>query len=82
MRILLQRKDSGLYFKDIDHWTANTSEAMDFVSSTAALDFCAVNHLAGMQIVLKFDGEKYDIVLPPVPPQPVQGQDQHQIRSA
>jgi hypothetical protein len=38
---------------------------MDFVSSTAALEFCSANQLAGVQIVLKFDGEKYDIVLAP-----------------
>ena len=66
MRILLQQRDTGLYFEDIDAWTAEIAEAMDFVSSTAALDFCAANHLGGVQIVLKFDGEKYDIVLPPI----------------
>ena len=47
---------------------------MDFISSSAALDFCARNNVAGVQIVLKFDREKFDIVLPPVPPQPYQGQ--------
>jgi hypothetical protein len=66
MRILLQQRDTNLYFRDIDSWTADNAEAMDFVNSTAALDFCAANHLAGVQIVLKFDGEKYEIVLPPV----------------
>jgi len=66
MRILLQQNDTGLYFKDIDSWTADSPEAMDFLSSAAALEFCAANRLAGVQIVLKFDGEKYDIVLPPV----------------
>ena len=70
MRILLQQRDTGLYFEDIDSWTADAAEAMDFVSSTAALDFCAANHLDGVQIVLKFVGEKYDIVLPPVTAQP------------
>ena len=70
MRILLQQRDTGLYFEDIDSWTAESTEAMDFVGSTAALDFCAANHLSGVQIVLKFDGEKYDIVLPPEATQP------------
>lgn len=73
MRILLQRRDSGLYFRDIDSWTSETIEAMDFVSSTKALDFCARNKLTGVQIVLKFDGEKFDIVLPPAAPQTYQG---------
>ena len=69
MRILLQKKDTGLYFKDIDSWTRASLDAMDFVSSSAAIDFCAVNKLDGIQLVLKFDEQKYDIVLPVVPPQ-------------
>jgi hypothetical protein len=74
MRILLQQKDTGLYFRDMDSWTSDSAEAMDFVSSTSALEFCARNRLAGVQLVLKFDGEKFDIVLPPLPPQPGQEQ--------
>ncbi len=64
MRILLQQKDAGLYFKDIQQWTEISDEAMDFVSSTAAIEFCAANKLTGLQIVLKFQQEKCDIVLP------------------
>ncbi len=74
MRIVLQRRDSGLYFEDIDSWTPDSSKAMDFVSSTAALDFCAANHLLGVQVVLKFDAEKSEIVLPAVAPAACQGQ--------
>src|SRR5437879_6074500 len=68
MRILLQQKQNGLYFKDVGSWTRISMEAMDFVSSTAAIDFCAVNKLSGVQLVLKFDEQKYDIVLPMLPP--------------
>ena len=64
MRILLQQKDTGLYFRDVGAWVAESSGAMDFVSSTAAIDFCAVNKLSGIQLVLKFDEQHYDIVLP------------------
>ncbi len=64
MRIVLQQKDTGLYFKDIDAWVRHSSEAMDFISSTAALDFCVLNKLKGVQLVLKFEEQKYDIVLP------------------
>jgi len=66
MRILLQQRDTGLYFQDVGLWTGDTSVAMDFVSSTAALEFCAENKLPDVQVVLKFDEEKCDIVLPPV----------------
>jgi hypothetical protein len=40
---------------------------MDFVSSSAAIDFCVTNKLAGLQMVLKFEEQKYDIVLPVQP---------------
>ena len=68
MRILLQQKETGFYFKDIGSWARTSAEAMDFVSSTAAIDFCAVNNLSEVQLVLKFDEQKYDIVLPVLPP--------------
>ena len=73
MRILLQQKDTGLYFKDIDSWARGSADAMDFVSSTAAIDFCVANKLAGVQLVLKFEEEKYDIVLPVVTPHHYRG---------
>jgi hypothetical protein len=37
---------------------------MDFVSSTAAIDFCATNRLTDVQLVLKFEEQAYDIVMP------------------
>ena len=66
MRILLQQRDTGLYFGDINSWCADASEAMDFVSSTKALEFCSVNKLEAVHVVLKFEDEKYEIVLPDV----------------
>jgi hypothetical protein len=64
MRILIQQKESGLYFKDINAWTRESGEAMDFLSSTSAIDFCVTNKITGVQLVLKFEEQHYDIVLP------------------
>jgi len=64
MRILLQQKETGLYFKDIESWDPNPFEAMDFLSSTAAIDFCVANKISNVQLVLKFDEQRYDIVMP------------------
>jgi hypothetical protein len=64
MRILLQQKDTGLYFKDIDSWDPDPFEAMDFLSSTVAIDFCVANKISNVQLVLKFDEQRYDIVMP------------------
>ena len=64
MRILLQQTETGLYFKDVGSWSRDSSQAMDFASSTTAIDFCVTNKLTGIQLVLKFEEQKYDIVLP------------------
>ncbi len=64
MRILVQQTATGLYFKDVGTWTKVYSEAMDFMSSTAAIDFCVTNKLEAVQLVLKFEAQPYDIVLP------------------
>ena len=70
MRILLQHKRTGLYFKDIQSWARNSSEAMDFISSTAAIDFCVSNKLDDLQLVLKFEEQKCDIVMAVEQPRP------------
>jgi len=67
MRILLQAKATDLYFKDVGVWVRNGNDALDFVSSTAAIDFCVANKLTDVQVVLKFDEHKCDIVLPEMP---------------
>jgi hypothetical protein len=46
MRILLQQKETGLYFKGPEVWTRNSAEAAD------------------LQLVLKFEDQQYDIVMP------------------
>ena len=66
MRILLQQKDSGLYFKGAGDWIQNPAEAMDFLSSTKAIEFCMAHKIGGVQLVLKFQEQLYDIVLPMV----------------
>jgi hypothetical protein len=64
MRILLQQTETGLYFKDVGIWTSHADTAMDFLTSTAAIDFCVANKLKGVQLVLKFEEHRYNIVLP------------------
>lgn len=64
MKVLLQHKESGLYLKDVGFTTPSSADAMDFLSSTQAIEFCATHKIAGMQIVLRFDEQHYDIVLP------------------
>jgi hypothetical protein len=46
---------------------------MDFLSSTSAIDFCVLNKISGAQLVLKFDEQRYDIVLPVLTSRPRRG---------
>ena len=64
MKVLLQHKESGLYLKERGVTTDNRTEALDFLSSTQAIEFCATHKITGMQIVLRFDEQHFDIVLP------------------
>jgi len=73
MRILLQQKETGLYFKDINAWTREPEEARDFLSSTSAIDFCVLNKISDVQLVLKFQEQGYDIVRPLLPEHPARG---------
>ena len=59
MKILLQQKESGLYFCDIGSWDLDPSGAMDFLSSTSAIDFCVANKISGVQLVLKFEEQRF-----------------------
>jgi hypothetical protein len=67
MRVLLQQIDSGLYLQDVNSWSRRNVEAIDFLSSTAAIEFCLTHKISGVQLVLKFDEQRYEIVLPVLP---------------
>jgi hypothetical protein len=64
MKVVLQHIDSGFYLKEAGTMTHDPAEAMDFLSSTHAINFCAVHKISGMQIVLRFQEQHFDIVLP------------------
>lgn len=64
MKVLLQHKESGLYLKEVGITTPNSAEGLDFLSSTQAIEFCTRHKIPGMQIVLRFQEQHFDIVLP------------------
>jgi len=69
MRALIQRLDTGLYFQGLEQWTANSQAAFDFKSSVNARNYCVQHGIPNVQIILKFDLDKYDIILPARYPQ-------------
>ncbi|MDB6121305.1 MAG: hypothetical protein JWQ71_298 [Pedosphaera sp.] len=64
MKALLQQVETQLYFKGPEQWTPNPWEAYDFKSSLNARSYCLSHGIPSVQIVLKFEVDKYDIVLP------------------
>ena len=61
MKILVQNCLTHLFLKSLTQWTANPAEAETFPSSENAILFCAKYDIPAVQIVLKFDPDRYDI---------------------
>ena len=64
MKALLQQLETKRFYRHAGQWTEDALEAYDFKSSVTARTYCLQHHLSDVQIVLKFDSDKYDIVLP------------------
>lgn len=70
MRVLIQDRQTLLYFKDIHGWASHAIEAFDFRSPRAAAEFCRVNRFADADVVLKFDTGRQEIRVPVWPVHP------------
>jgi hypothetical protein len=64
MKILVQNCLTHLYFKAPDEWTPDHTEAKGFPSSEQAILYCTQRQIPAVQIVLKFDPDRYDITVP------------------
>ena len=64
MKILVQNCFTHLYLKSLTQWTANHAEAQAFPSSENAILYCAKHKIPAVQVVLKFDPDRYDITVP------------------
>ena len=66
MKILLQNCETLEFYKSSQCWTSNPGEAMEFTSSSEALDFCFLHRqeMGEIQILMKFSDSKYDMVFP------------------
>lgn len=64
MKILVQNCLTHLYLKTLSDWTPIAADAKQFSTSERAISFCAKHQIPAVQIVLKFDYDRYDISLP------------------
>jgi hypothetical protein len=64
MKILVQNCLNHLYLKSPTEWTADAADAKIFPSSENALIYCTEHDIPAVQIVLKFQPDRFDITLP------------------
>ena len=64
MKILVQNCLNHLYLKSLSEWTPEVSDARNFSTSENALAFCNEHQIPAVQVVLKFDYDRYDIKVP------------------
>lgn len=63
MRVLLKQPGTRLFLKDSNRWTDNSTDAMDFKTTPAAMDYCLIHGFHGVSIVLKFVNAREDVEL-------------------
>lgn len=64
MKILIQNCFTHRYLKTPGEWVINPDDAKVFSDSQCAMQFCARHRIPEVQIVLKFEYDRYDIALP------------------
>lgn len=64
VNILVQNCLNHLYLKDLTEWTPDPSEAKSFRTSESAVHFCVEHKIPAVQVVLKFEHDRYDVRVP------------------
>jgi hypothetical protein len=64
MKFLIQNCHTHNYLRTLNDWTPDADQARDFGTSGKAMHFCSEHQLPAVQIVLKFETDRYDVRLP------------------
>jgi hypothetical protein len=64
MRILIQNCKTKEYLTEDRFWTTDQSGAAVFGSTTLAMKYSNAHHLVDVQVVLKFEEDRYDLSIP------------------
>ena len=64
MRVLLRDTKTGLYFREPQTWTAETTEALSFKHSADAMDRARAHQVVEAEVVLTFDETRQTVALP------------------
>ena len=64
MQILLQDRQTKQFVKPDEQWTDNASDGLTFHTCGRAFAYCSKRNWFDMDVVLKFQNERYDVRLP------------------
>jgi len=64
MRILLQHRKTGLYYRAPGLWTKTPEEAYEFPSSGHLIHFQQSHNLEDVRMIFRFPSEGYSIQIP------------------
>lgn len=62
-KVVLQDRNSSLYFEEVDRWTADVNQAKNFEHIRKAHEFARSTRNSHLDIVMIFADRKYDIRL-------------------
>ena len=68
MKILLQHTGSGLFFKSLDSWVRDETEARIFGTALSAIEFCERHGISAAQIILRPETSQDEIRVGPITP--------------
>ena len=64
MKVLIQDPDTLCYYQSPGNWTSEPDEGLAFEDSHVAAQYCFEQGFDHAQVILKFEDEQYDVVLP------------------
>jgi len=67
MRVLLQDRQSRLYFGGLEQWTPDIARATNFEQLLSAIEFVRQNKQAHLDILMTFGEPRYDVRIAATP---------------
>lgn len=64
MHVLVQNCVTHHYLGESNEWKPHKNHAKRFASSADAVEYCVNHDLADCQLVMRFNGSRYDVQIP------------------
>ncbi len=64
MNVFVHKIRTGKFLAGDDLWVEGDQQARDFIDATAALLYCVQRRLNDVEVLLCYDGEQFDKLIP------------------